>query len=170
MLKALWFLVKVSLLVALIVWFLKHPGTVSVDWLGYAVDMSVGFVAATLLAFLLAYTVIYRFWRGVITTPASVRRSTSRSISNGASASGAAAVIAVYSNSAPCRCPPMRKRCRSTPPNAGAVNPGMHAPTSRRFCRGSGLRRYCSGGCCSSTSSSLLGRSAVHGQDDWPSP
>jgi HemY protein len=65
MLRALWFLVRVGLLVAAVTWFIRHPGTVEINWQGYVIDMSVGFLAAALGAFLLVYTMGYRAWRAV---------------------------------------------------------------------------------------------------------
>lgn len=55
MLRALWFVAKVSILVAGAVWLALRPGTVVVDWLDYKVTVQAGFFFVVLaLALLLA--------------------------------------------------------------------------------------------------------------------
>lgn len=74
MLKALWFLLKTALLVAVIVWAVGHDGAVRFEWQGWQVETTVGFVAAVFLVFLALYTLLYRLWRGVVAVPAVYRR------------------------------------------------------------------------------------------------
>lgn len=40
--RVLWFLIKIGILAALVVWLTQEPGRVSIDWLGWAIDMPVG--------------------------------------------------------------------------------------------------------------------------------
>jgi HemY protein len=47
---------------------------VNIVWHGYAVETTPGFVGATLLLFLVVWTVFYRIWRGVVTMPESFAR------------------------------------------------------------------------------------------------
>lgn len=50
-------------------WLADRPGTVSVDWLGYRVDSSVGVLAAVILLGGLVVALLYMLWRGVIGAP-----------------------------------------------------------------------------------------------------
>lgn len=74
MFRALWFLLKVALLVAAVIWFSQRPGTVELRWMGYAIEASVGFAAALLTGLLLVWTIVYRFWRAFVSVPAVLRR------------------------------------------------------------------------------------------------
>lgn len=74
MLRALWFLCKLGLLLAAIIWLVERPGTVDIHWMGYTVETSVGFAAAVLLAVGAVWTFLYRLWRGFVTVPAVFRR------------------------------------------------------------------------------------------------
>ena len=44
--RTLWLLLKIAVLVAAAVWLVRYPGAVHVDWQGYAIDTSVGVMAA----------------------------------------------------------------------------------------------------------------------------
>lgn len=74
MFKALWFMIKVGVLVAAVVWVAERPGTVEFAWLDYHLKVQVGlFLLAALLIILFAifiYSVIQTF----VKLPASVRR------------------------------------------------------------------------------------------------
>lgn len=74
MIRAMWFLVKLGLLVYAIGWLAARPGWMTVDWLGYRFELAVGFVAAVLLVFMLAVIFIDRIWRGFTALPATLRR------------------------------------------------------------------------------------------------
>lgn len=74
MLRAIWFLLKTALLVGLIVWLAEQPGTVEILWRGYAIETSVGFSLAVLLAGLVLWTLAYRFWHAIVNVPAVYRR------------------------------------------------------------------------------------------------
>ncbi len=75
MVRVLSFSLKVAVLVA-IAWYLaeKQPGQVSLEWLGYRVDTSVGILllAAGLVAALAA--ILYRSWGGIKRTPGTIGR------------------------------------------------------------------------------------------------
>jgi HemY protein len=55
--RVLWFLIKIGIIAALVVWLTQEPGRVSIDWLGWAVDMPVGvaLLAIGLLVFLFVH-------------------------------------------------------------------------------------------------------------------
>jgi HemY protein len=74
MLRALWFLVKLSLLVSAMVWLSVHSGTVEISWMGYLIETSVGFVIIILAVLMVTVAMIYRFWRGFVSVPAILRR------------------------------------------------------------------------------------------------
>jgi HemY protein len=73
--RALWFCLKVAVLVA-IAWYVaeKQPGQVSLEWWGYRVDTSVGvlLLAAGLLAVVAA--ILYRSWGGLRHVPRDLGR------------------------------------------------------------------------------------------------
>ncbi len=74
MIRALWFLLKLAILIAIAVWLVERPGTVSVNWLGYAIETS--FIVALLigLAALGVAALGYRLIRSVLRTPTRIRR------------------------------------------------------------------------------------------------
>jgi HemY protein len=72
--RTLWLLLKIGVLVAAAVWLVRTPGAVHIEWQGYAVDTSVGVLAAAALIILAAALLLYRLWRAVISGPGSWRR------------------------------------------------------------------------------------------------
>jgi HemY protein len=65
MLRALWFIVKVALLVAAAVWVADRPGTLHLSWLDYEIDVQVGFALLCLLLFMLLTLMIHRALIGI---------------------------------------------------------------------------------------------------------
>lgn len=75
MFRALWFLLRLSLLVVAVVFVAKNPGTLRIDnWMGYEIEADMRFVLAFLVAFLLVWTFAYRLYRAVVTVPAALRK------------------------------------------------------------------------------------------------
>ena len=74
MFKALWFLLKLFALVALVAWVARHPGSVEMVWMGYLVETSPAFLLGLFLFVLLGWTLIYRAWRSFVSVPAAFRR------------------------------------------------------------------------------------------------
>ncbi|MDP2205476.1 MAG: heme biosynthesis HemY N-terminal domain-containing protein [Alphaproteobacteria bacterium] len=74
MIRALWFLARLSLLVFAVGWLAARPGWITVDWLGYRVELAIGFAAAALSVLLLGVIFIDRLWRGFVSMPATLRR------------------------------------------------------------------------------------------------
>jgi len=64
MLKALWFLLKLGLIVGLCIWIAERPGTVSVEWMEYTFHIHMGFFL--LSAFLLILFAL--FLHGIVRT------------------------------------------------------------------------------------------------------
>jgi len=50
-------------------WLAERPGQVSVDWLGYRIETSVGLLAAALIVVGLAIATLYLIWRGIVGAP-----------------------------------------------------------------------------------------------------
>lgn len=74
MIRAVWFLVKLGLLVGAIGWLAARPGWMTIDWLGYRIEIAVGFAAALLAALLLVVVFVDRIWRAFVSVPAALRR------------------------------------------------------------------------------------------------
>ncbi|ANC90596.1 heme biosynthesis protein HemY [Azospirillum humicireducens] len=74
MIRALWFLLKVAVVIAAAIWLADRPGTVSVHWLGYAVEAPFWVALLVTLAALGIAALGYRLIRGLIRTPQRIRR------------------------------------------------------------------------------------------------
>ncbi|HYF87157.1 heme biosynthesis protein HemY [Azospirillum sp.] len=73
MIRALWFLLKVAVVIAAAIWLADRPGTVSVHWLGYAVEAPFWVALLVTLAALGIAALGYRLLRGLIRTPQRLR-------------------------------------------------------------------------------------------------
>ncbi|MCG5243033.1 heme biosynthesis protein HemY [Azospirillum doebereinerae] len=74
MIRALWFFLKLAVVIAAAIWLVEHPGSVRVNMLGYAIETS--FTVALLIG-LVALGVAalgYRLIRSVLRTPSRIRR------------------------------------------------------------------------------------------------
>jgi HemY protein len=76
MLRALWFCLKVAILVA-VAWYLaeKQPGQVSLEWWGYRVDTSVGILLLAVGLVAVVAAILYRSWGGIRRVPRDIGRS-----------------------------------------------------------------------------------------------
>ncbi|MFP5511883.1 MAG: heme biosynthesis protein HemY [Alphaproteobacteria bacterium] len=74
MIRALWFLLKVAVVIAAAIWLADRPGTVSVHWLGYAIEAPFWVALLVTLAALGIAALGYRLIRGLIRTPQRIRR------------------------------------------------------------------------------------------------
>ncbi|MBP2311345.1 heme biosynthesis protein HemY [Azospirillum soli] len=74
MIRALWFLAKVAIVVAIAVWLADRPGTVSINWQGYVVETSFGIAVLIAVAALGAAALLYRFVRALIRAPRNIGR------------------------------------------------------------------------------------------------
>lgn len=74
MIRALWFLARLGLLVFAVGWLAARPGWMTIDWLGYRIELAVGFASAVLFVFVLGVIFIDRIWRGFAVLPATLRR------------------------------------------------------------------------------------------------
>lgn len=60
MIRALWYMVKVGLLVAAAVWLVDRPGSVDISWMDYTFKIQLGFFLLILVAVILVAIFIYR--------------------------------------------------------------------------------------------------------------
>ncbi|HYE00942.1 MAG TPA: heme biosynthesis HemY N-terminal domain-containing protein [Alphaproteobacteria bacterium] len=74
MIRALWFVAKLAVLVAIVVWFAEHPGQITVDWLGWHVETSFGIALLLVLLAVGALGLLYRLWLGLLRLPRRWRR------------------------------------------------------------------------------------------------
>jgi HemY protein len=62
MIRALWFAIRVGVLIAIAVWIANRPGMIKIEWLGYEITAQVGFILLVLFLFLLVSLLIYRLF------------------------------------------------------------------------------------------------------------
>ncbi|QCG97880.1 tetratricopeptide repeat protein [Azospirillum sp. TSA2s] len=74
MIRALWFLLKVAVVIAAAIWLADRPGTVSVHWLGYAVEAPFWVALLVTIVALGIAALGYRLIRALIRTPYRIRR------------------------------------------------------------------------------------------------
>tara|TARA_B100000686_G_scaffold353773_1_gene460749 strand:+ start:136 stop:1500 length:1365 start_codon:yes stop_codon:yes gene_type:complete len=74
MLKPLWYLVKITLLVLLITWLAARPGDVEINWNGYLIETSFGFMLAVVLTLIVLCSLLYRAYRSMVRMPQVVRQ------------------------------------------------------------------------------------------------
>ena len=67
--RTVWFFVKVAVVVAAAVWLADRPGHVSIDWLGYNIDLAVGTAMAVLVVFILLLYLLWRLWHILARAP-----------------------------------------------------------------------------------------------------
>lgn len=61
MIRALWIALQLAVLVAVGLWFVDHPGTVSIEWMGWGIEAHVGVVLALAIAVPAALLWVLRF-------------------------------------------------------------------------------------------------------------
>ncbi|MFQ5774295.1 MAG: heme biosynthesis protein HemY [Kiloniellaceae bacterium] len=75
MIRVLVFCLKVAVLVALAYWLAERPGAVSIEWLGYRIETSVGILLLAVALVAAAAALVYRFWRVLYRAPRDLGRS-----------------------------------------------------------------------------------------------
>ena len=68
--RTLIYFLKLAIVLTIVIWIANRPGLVSVDWIGYRLETTVGvlFLAAVALAISAAF--LYRLWRSLVNAPA----------------------------------------------------------------------------------------------------
>lgn len=74
MIRALWFILQVAVVIAAAIWLADRPGTVSVHWLGYAVEAPFWVALLVTIVALGIAALGYRLIRALIRTPHRIRR------------------------------------------------------------------------------------------------
>ncbi len=74
MIRILVFCLKVGVVVALAYWLAERPGDVSIEWLGYRVDTTVGVLLLAVAAIAGVAALVYRFWRFLYRSPRDLGR------------------------------------------------------------------------------------------------
>ncbi|WP_448205259.1 heme biosynthesis HemY N-terminal domain-containing protein [Azospirillum sp. sgz302134] len=74
MIRALWFLLKVAVLVAAAIWLVERPGTVNISWQGYVVETSFGIAVLIALAALAFGVFLFQLARGILRAPRNIGR------------------------------------------------------------------------------------------------
>ncbi|WP_282604870.1 heme biosynthesis protein HemY [Pelagibius sp. Alg239-R121] len=70
MIKALLLFAKIAIAVAIVVWFVNHPGEVFLQWMGYEISAeNVGFLVALVLLITFVGIVAYLIWRFILNAP-----------------------------------------------------------------------------------------------------
>jgi HemY protein len=77
--RTLWFFIKLALLIAAGVWLAERPGEVSLEWLGYRVETTIGILLLAVFVLMVAAAGLYRFWTATRRAPGEIRRSFSDS-------------------------------------------------------------------------------------------
>lgn len=69
MTRAIWYVLKVAILIGIVIWLAERPGTVSINWLGYVVETSFGIALLAGIAVLILAVMLYRLVRSLIGLP-----------------------------------------------------------------------------------------------------
>ncbi|WP_051609328.1 heme biosynthesis protein HemY [Fodinicurvata fenggangensis] len=77
--RGIFFFIKLAILVAIAVWLAERPGAVSIEWIGYRVDTTVGLLLAAIFILVVVGALAYRFWRALRGAPRSLGRARQRS-------------------------------------------------------------------------------------------
>ncbi len=74
MIRALWALIRISIVVALVVWIAEHPGKISIDWMQYKLTFHVGFFFLLMLAIVVLGIFIFSIFKTVLDMPKNMSR------------------------------------------------------------------------------------------------
>jgi len=72
--RVLLFCLKAAVLVGLAFWLAMRPGEVSIEWLGYRLDTSVGILILAVAVLATVAALMYRFWRFLLHAPRDLSR------------------------------------------------------------------------------------------------
>lgn len=74
MIRALWFLIKVGVVVAIAVWLAEQEGTIVIDWAPYKLTFHVGLFLFSLFILLFVSNLLFSIIKGTLDLPKSLRR------------------------------------------------------------------------------------------------
>ena len=69
MIRGLWFFLQLAVLVVIAVFLAEQPGSVTIEWRGWLVETSAGFLVVIMIALAGILVLLWRIWRSVVTTP-----------------------------------------------------------------------------------------------------
>ena len=69
MIRIFWYLIKLAAIIVVAIWLAGRPGEVSLEWLGYRIDTSVGVILLTAFLFGVLAALVYRFWGLLLRSP-----------------------------------------------------------------------------------------------------
>lgn len=69
MIKTLFYLIQLAILVFAAVWLADNPGTVTLHWNEYTINVHTAVVAFTFIGTIVGAMLLYRLWRGVVSAP-----------------------------------------------------------------------------------------------------
>ncbi|UEM03779.1 heme biosynthesis protein HemY [Skermanella rosea] len=79
MTRAIWFLIKLAIVVAIAIYLVENPGAVTIDWQGYVINTSFAMLLLVTVAIIAIVALAYRLYRGVRGAPGAFgRRSRAR--------------------------------------------------------------------------------------------
>lgn len=67
--RAIWFIIKLAVVVAIAIWLVEHPGYVTLSWQGFVIETSVAILLVALLVVIGVATLLYRLWRSIRGAP-----------------------------------------------------------------------------------------------------
>ncbi len=74
MLQAIWFIIRLGLLVFAVAWVIEHPGTVVINIEPYEIKTSTAVLIFAFVFIAVIFALLYRFYRAFISVPANVRK------------------------------------------------------------------------------------------------
>ena len=77
MTRAIWFLIKLAIVVALAIYLVEHPGAVTIDWLGFVINTSFAMLLLVVVVLVGIAALAYRLWRGIRGAPGAFGRARS---------------------------------------------------------------------------------------------
>jgi HemY protein len=76
--RAIWFLIKLAIVVALAIYLVEHPGAVTIDWQGFVINTSFAMLLLVTVVLIGIGAIVYRLWRAIRGAPGAFGRSRSR--------------------------------------------------------------------------------------------
>ena len=78
MLNTIFSMLKIAAIIALAVWLVDHPGTISLEWMEYKITTHLGLVLVGLLGLILVAIILYRIYRTIIDAPSKLAKRKAR--------------------------------------------------------------------------------------------
>ncbi len=69
MTRAIWFIVKVAILIVVALWLIDRPGTVEIEWRGRIIEMSIGVLLVGILVLMVVAAAVFWLYRNTVRAP-----------------------------------------------------------------------------------------------------